>query len=134
MILGGAALTRRYVDNDLRPLYSGKVFYANDAFDGLRFMEALAAGSAEPPHAPNKGMVVDAEALTGSEAKIALALARGETEVPLVADTSRALPAVGAAEKIPRPPFWGSRVVKDIPLEEVFGTSMSPLLFGDNGE
>ena len=120
VILGGAALTKRYVDNDLRPLYNGKVFYANDAFDGLRFMEALAGGSVEPSHVQKQSDVVDAEALTGSEAKIALALAREGAETPPETDASRARPKIGASEKIPRPPFWGSRVVKDIPLEEVF--------------
>ena len=35
VVLGGAALTRRYVEQDLRAVYGGKVFYANDAFDGL---------------------------------------------------------------------------------------------------
>ncbi len=42
VILGGAALTRRYVEEDLRSVYPGELAYANDAFDGLRFMEAIA--------------------------------------------------------------------------------------------
>jgi 5-methyltetrahydrofolate--homocysteine methyltransferase len=41
VILGGAALNRRYVDQDLVPLYNGKLFYARDAFDGLHAMDAL---------------------------------------------------------------------------------------------
>jgi 5-methyltetrahydrofolate--homocysteine methyltransferase len=41
VLLGGAALTRRYVENDLRPKYRGEVVYASDAFDGLAYMEAL---------------------------------------------------------------------------------------------
>ncbi len=41
VILGGAALNRRYVDNDLVPLYKGKLFYARDAFDGLHAMDEL---------------------------------------------------------------------------------------------
>ncbi len=41
VILGGAALNRRYVDNDLIPLYDGKLFYARDAFDGLHAMDRL---------------------------------------------------------------------------------------------
>ena len=44
VILGGAALTRRYVDQDLKSLYTGKVFYANDAFDGLRLIEEIKNG------------------------------------------------------------------------------------------
>ena len=41
VILGGAALNRRYVDSDLIPLYNGKLFYARDAFDGLHAMDEL---------------------------------------------------------------------------------------------
>jgi 5-methyltetrahydrofolate--homocysteine methyltransferase len=43
VILGGAALTRGYVEQDLRSLYKGRVFYAQDAFEGLRLMEELGA-------------------------------------------------------------------------------------------
>src|SRR3989454_2159333 len=45
VVLGGAALTRRYVEQDMRRIYKGKVFYANDAFDGLHFMEKVASGN-----------------------------------------------------------------------------------------
>jgi 5-methyltetrahydrofolate--homocysteine methyltransferase len=116
VILGGAALTKRYVERDLIPLYNGSVYYANDAFDGLRFMEAIAAGSEEPSHIQGKSVVLNSEALTGSEAKIALALEREGTEPAVSAAHSK----VRGAESIPRPPFWGSRVVKDIPLDRVF--------------
>src|SRR6266850_1521219 len=44
VILGGAALTRRYVEGDLRRIYKGSVFYANDAFDGLHFMQQIVSG------------------------------------------------------------------------------------------
>lgn len=46
VILGGAALTRGYVEKDLRPQYKGHVFYAQDAFEGLHLMERI--GSGEP--------------------------------------------------------------------------------------
>lgn len=46
VILGGAALTRSYVEEDLRNLYNGEVFYAQDAFEGLRLMEQLGDDSA----------------------------------------------------------------------------------------
>ncbi len=46
VILGGAALTRRYVEEDLRAIYGSNVAYATDAFDGLHYMEQLAAGNA----------------------------------------------------------------------------------------
>ena len=43
MILGGAALNRRYVEEDLRAIYKGQLFYGEDAFEGLRIMDELAA-------------------------------------------------------------------------------------------
>src|SRR5262249_31933206 len=46
VILGGAALTRRYVEDDLRGVYHGSVFYAKDAFEGLRLMAEIAEGRA----------------------------------------------------------------------------------------
>ena len=44
VILGGAALTRTYVERDLREVYDGRVFYGKDAFEGLRTMDALVQG------------------------------------------------------------------------------------------
>ncbi len=112
VVVGGAALTRRYVEEDLRSVYKGKVFYANDAFDGLRFMEQVVGGTlAYPEH--GVGEPDDDEKLTGAEAKIAMAqkAARGE---PLTRSrVSRDVP-------IPTPPFWGTRVVENIPLDDVF--------------
>jgi 5-methyltetrahydrofolate--homocysteine methyltransferase len=48
VILGGAALTRAYVEQDLRQVYQGSVYYAQDAFEGLRLMEEIAAGESAP--------------------------------------------------------------------------------------
>ena len=45
MICGGAALTRKYVEDDLRKEYSNAVFYADDAFAGLHIMEDLATAN-----------------------------------------------------------------------------------------
>ena len=44
VVLGGAALNRRYVEGDLREIYGDRLAYAEDAFDGLKFMDRLAAG------------------------------------------------------------------------------------------
>ncbi len=110
VILGGAALTRRYVEEDLRTIYKGTVVYAKDAFDGLRFMDGLAGRE---------------ETLTGTEAKIALAV-RAERRQKVRLPT--ATPVAGVSRKSnvremlepPTPPFWGTKVVEDVPLEEVF--------------
>ncbi|SDY98675.1 methionine synthase (B12-dependent) [Micromonospora pattaloongensis] len=114
VLLGGAALTRAYVEDDLRSLYPGQVHYARDAFEGLslmdRVMTAKRGGAA----------VVDPE----REAALAARRARRERQRALV---SEALPDLDDASvrsdvarevDIPTPPFFGTRVVKGIPLAE----------------
>lgn len=113
VVLGGAALTRRYVEQDLRPIYKGKVFYANDAFDGLRFMERVVSGALDYP--PQPILDDDDENLTGAEAKIALAQKALQRE-----QTAAQRSAVSRNVDIPTPPFWGTRVVDDIDLDDVF--------------
>jgi 5-methyltetrahydrofolate--homocysteine methyltransferase len=112
VVVGGAALTRRYVEQDLRSVYKGKVFYANDAFDGLRFMEQVVGGMLAYPE-PEVGEPDDDERLTGAEAKIAMAQKATGSEPPTRSRVSRDVP-------IPTPPFWGTRVVENIPLDDVF--------------
>src|SRR6185436_17147374 len=46
VVLGGAALNRRYVDEDLKPIYKGQLFYARDAFAGLHTMDKLMSNDA----------------------------------------------------------------------------------------
>ncbi|MEK6650641.1 MAG: methionine synthase [Bacteroidota bacterium] len=115
VILGGAALTRRYVEQDLRSVSSGPVFYANDAFDGLRLMEQIMTGTLPATGAPNDTTAIEDEpALTGSEAKIAMA----EAEAPASAAVTRS--SVARDVPIPSAPFWGSRIVTDIPVDDVY--------------
>jgi 5-methyltetrahydrofolate--homocysteine methyltransferase len=126
VILGGAALTRRYVDADLRPLYKGNVYYANDAFDGLRFMEDILGGKSEKGESP-RSAAAEEEVLTGAEAKIALLPGEQARESLGQSPTGQfdvAPPAsrsnVRTDVPIPAPPFWGTKVIKDLPIEEVF--------------
>ncbi len=119
VILGGAALTRRYVEQDLRSIYGGKVLYANDAFDGLRYMEQIAAGTVEYPSTADSAD--HEEVLTGAEAKIAMAEredARYAAPPAPAGDAQRS--AVRTDGPVPAPPFWGVRVIQDIPLADVF--------------
>jgi 5-methyltetrahydrofolate--homocysteine methyltransferase len=118
VILGGAALTRRFVEQDLKRVYRGTVLYANDAFDGLRYMEKIAAGGPEEPAAGRSEADAD-DTFTGTEAKIALA--QREDARYAGGDGTQVQSAVARDAPIPVPPFWGTRVVDDIPLEEVFG-------------
>ena len=114
VLLGGAALTRAYVEDDLRAMFPGQVHYARDAFEGLSLMDRVMA--AKRGGAP----VVDAE----REAALAARRARRERQR---ASATRSLPDlddasvrsdVAADVEVPRPPFLGTRVVKGIPLGE----------------
>ena len=131
IVLGGAALTRRYVEQDLRGLYRGLVVYANDAFDGLHFMEQLKSKGISSftskealPASPDEE---SEEMLTGSEAKIALILKK-ETDagrtIWATANGAEGQPAgrskVSPDAAIPVPPFWGTRVIENIKLDDVF--------------
>jgi 5-methyltetrahydrofolate--homocysteine methyltransferase len=126
VILGGAALTRRYVEQDLRAVYRGPVFYANDAFDGLSLMEQIVSGEVQSyrTEAPEHGD--DEDLLTGAEAKIRLveksaraASRQAVSPVSVMIEQPRRS-AVRTDVPIPTPPFWGSKVVEDISLDEVF--------------
>jgi len=133
VILGGAALTRRYVEDDLKSIYKGSLYYAHDAFAGLRTMDQL-VGAAD--QTDEKGSVApvevveDVEDLVGEEAKLGIRKAarpRGAEPGADTAHTTRS--AVNAEAPIPTPPFYGSRVVEDISLDDVFAFVNENALF-----
>ncbi len=122
VVLGGAALTRRYVEQDMRTIYKGKVFYANDAFDGLHFMEKVATGKLDYPATAAVGEDED-EKLTGTEAKIALAQKEDDRYKPSGGGSQGSGSGrsnVKQDVEIPKPPFWGSKIIDHISLDEVF--------------
>nr|WP_232248675.1 methionine synthase [Streptacidiphilus rugosus] len=102
VILGGAALTRAYVEQDLHEIYQGEVRYARDAFEGLRLMDALMAVKRGVPGA------VLPELKQRRHARVEVA----EPEET----TTRS--DVAADNPVPSPPFWGDRIVKGIPLAD----------------
>ncbi|MDQ1711427.1 MAG: 5-methyltetrahydrofolate--homocysteine methyltransferase [Frankiaceae bacterium] len=112
VLLGGAALTRAYVERDLREVYDGDVSYARDAFEGLRLMDAVMAvkrsGGSVPPAA-----VVRAPASAASE-RPAPRRRLPEVDESLLPARS----AVAVDVPVPVPPFLGSRVVKGIALAD----------------
>ena len=108
VICGGAALTRKYVEDDLRREYSNSVFYADDAFAGLHIMEDLATTDGKRDSRLKEGRTVK---------EYAKAAAVDEETGPVFAERS---PVVGDAPSIPVPPFWGVRVRKDFDLREIF--------------
>jgi 5-methyltetrahydrofolate--homocysteine methyltransferase len=105
VLLGGAALTRSYVEQDLAEVYEGDVRYARDAFEGLRLMDAIMAVKRGEPGA----------ALPERRARRVAATSRPRPEEPAVLP-ARSDVAVDVA--IPTPPFWGDRIVKGVSLAE----------------
>jgi 5-methyltetrahydrofolate--homocysteine methyltransferase len=108
VICGGAALTRKYVEDDLRREYSNSVFYADDAFTGLHLMDDLTSSNGAREKRLQEGRTVKEFAKTTM-------VAGGESS----SSTERS-PVVQPAPNIPVPPFYGVRVRKDFDLNEVF--------------
>jgi 5-methyltetrahydrofolate--homocysteine methyltransferase len=112
VLLGGAALTRGYVEDDLRALYDGDVFYCKDAFEGLRVLDAVLGARAEGAHAP--------AALTQRKPRRELTRTRAVEEPPVRDAAGRPRSAVATDVDVPTPPFWGQRVVRGVPVDEVW--------------
>jgi 5-methyltetrahydrofolate--homocysteine methyltransferase len=108
VICGGAALTRKYVEDDLRREYSNAVFYAEDAFAGLHIMEDLKSSNGNRETRLSDGRTVK---------EYSKAAVVDEVDGPVFAERSV---VVTDAPNIPTPPFWGVRVKKDFDLRELF--------------
>ncbi|MFE6665499.1 methionine synthase [Streptomyces sp. NPDC057697] len=106
VILGGAALTRAYVEQDLHEIYEGEVRYARDAFEGLRLMDALIAVKRGVP-----GAVLPELKQRRVPKRDTAVLEVEEPEEGVRSD-------VAVDNPVPEPPFWGTRVVKGIQLKE----------------
>src|SRR5260370_1218978 len=117
VICGGAALTRKYVEDDLRREYSNSVFYGEDAFAGLHVMEDLAGENGKRDARLKDGRTVK---------EYAKAAAVDEETGPVFSERSA---VVTDAPDIPEPPFWGVRVVKDYDLRELFDYINDTALF-----
>ena len=105
VLLGGAALTRAYVEQDLAEQFAGTVRYARDAFEGLRLMDALMGvkrgveGAALPPL---------------RQRRVTAVIDRPEPED----DGGPGRSDVATDVPVPTPPFWGDRLVKGIPMAD----------------
>lgn len=138
IILGGAALTRRYVEEDCRKTYKGLLFYGQDAFDDLKIMEVLGKAQNEDlsEYTENKLLKkfgdgtnggdpcddedlvsepevnIDTETSDSDSQNATLSSSQDQSNVT-ISDVARGL-------DIPEPPFWGSKVLTDFDLNEVF--------------
>ncbi len=116
VILGGAALNRRFVEGELRALYKGDVYYANDAFDGLKFMEQIMEYK-------KSGKKPELKIYSDNRASEKQPEVKEELKEEIIAKR------INSNEKIPVPPFFGSMIVEDIPLEFMFDYINKTALF-----
>ncbi|HEY9745861.1 MAG TPA: methionine synthase, partial [Oculatellaceae cyanobacterium] len=128
VILGGAALTKRFVEEDCQQEYDGQVFYAKDAFAGLHAMETImgrkrdgvaasvqsAAPALKIPVAAGEISFADAEPVYQAVGEL------GDSGFPPESPDYYKRSDVSENVPIPQPPFWGSRVVTDIDLNDVY--------------
>ncbi|MGW3652528.1 methionine synthase [Streptomyces sp. NPDC000878] len=106
VILGGAALTRAYVEQDLHEIYEGEVRYARDAFEGLRLMDALIGVKRGVPGAKLPEL---------KQRRVRATAAVQTEERP---EEGHVRSDVAIDNPIPTPPFQGTRVIKGIQLKE----------------
>jgi 5-methyltetrahydrofolate--homocysteine methyltransferase len=133
VILGGAALNRRYVEEDLRAIYKGRLYYGEDAFAGLRIMDELAArkklagvGSAALKgvlsSSRSQRVVHDTGSIELNESRDVITQIEGvASRAKKKADGSPRHSTVTPAPDHPTPPFLGTKVRTDFDVKDVFG-------------
>ncbi len=123
ILLGGAALTRSYVERDLREVYEGRLFYGRDAFEGLHTMDRLRAVRAgELDDDPDWG-IVPSESTVRARAGLSEPTDDPDVELPPRS------PDVTTDNPVPAPPFWGSQVVKGVAIDDIVGYVNETALF-----
>ena len=122
VICGGAALTRKYVEDDLRREYRGPVYYAEDAFAGLHVIGDLTAVDV----AVRDGRIQDGQTVKAFERKNLLP---EEQTAPLPPISTKRSHVIQDAPDIPQPPFYGVRVRRDFCLDTLFGYINETALF-----
>jgi 5-methyltetrahydrofolate--homocysteine methyltransferase len=116
VILGGAALTRKFVEEDLTALYGGKVFYGRDAFSGLEVMDEIAKSGLGTDQL-NDAETVD-PSLRGRQRSCQDAAISKSEIAPVLNGCNDDKSKI--TNPIPKPPFWGYKVLKYVPLDQVF--------------
>ena len=115
VLLGGAALTRSYVEGELSEVYDGDVRYCRDAFEGLRLMESLMrrrSGAAPAQDDEDEDRAAERRRRRERSARIAEQRRAGES----AEETPIGRSDVATDNPVPTPPFWGARVVRGVAL------------------
>jgi 5-methyltetrahydrofolate--homocysteine methyltransferase len=126
VILGGAALTPKFVYKDCQNTYQGKVVYGKDAFADLHFMDKLMPAKSEGNWDDLQGFLDEVELeeeAAESDSPTDTSESSQESETPQVVEIdTRRSEAVEVDIDRPQPPFWGTKILtpEDIPLEELF--------------
>jgi 5-methyltetrahydrofolate--homocysteine methyltransferase len=110
VLLGGAALTRTYVERDLRDIYDGRLFYGKDAFEGLHTMDQLMEGKKTGVLDPDFGRALGGRILPPR---------RSEMEAERAVTAAAVRSDVAGDVEVFTPPFLGSRVAKGVALDEI---------------
>jgi 5-methyltetrahydrofolate--homocysteine methyltransferase len=110
VLLGGAALTRTYVERDLREVYGGRLFYGKDAFEGLRVLDRLGEIRRSGHDEPDFGRELSTKNVPRRFREEALA---PDPDAP------RRSPEVESDNPLFPPPFIGTRVAKGMSLDEI---------------
>jgi 5-methyltetrahydrofolate--homocysteine methyltransferase len=121
VVLGGAALTRTYVEKDLRDTYDGRVFYGKDAFEGLRVLDRMMEIKQSGVDDPTFGTERSGRVLPKRQSEVL-----AEVDPATLPERS---PEVETDNEIFVPPFLGSRVAKGIPLDDVVSYLNETALF-----
>ncbi len=125
VILGGAALTPRFVNKDCRNVYHGQVIYGRDAFTDLRFMDALVEAKKSNNWDNKQGFLVESpEGFDLGKADLDTgdldSPAKPTNQLDLVISSERS--AAVPEEQALKPPFWGTKILleDEIPFEQIF--------------
>ena len=112
VILGGAALTRHYAESHLRAIYKGKLYYGKDAFEGLAVCDALASGTLDSVDSAIDERLAKRESV---DQRVSASRANAPPSVEPEAGLT-----VEALRELPKPPFFGDRIVEEVPLEQIY--------------
>jgi len=111
VLLGGAALTRDYAEDDLANLYKGPLLYCKDAFEGLHAMDAISGGELQAVVTAQRQRAGKRKRLKEESQKKYGHIFRGQSEQGTPVSTDN---------PVPLPPFWGRRIATDVPLKHVY--------------